>query len=165
MAWANDEPFWFRCPDFADVFLGREAIERLQTVRAIVCRDEICDERLQLGMGFVVVSLHCCYLEGTIHPLDLAIRLRVVHLGQPLLDAIFSTDAAEDLLEGVCVSLAIGELDAVIGQHGMDSGVSKSCWFALCFNASMRYAEVSEARGDPPCPASIQPSLAACSPA
>ena len=44
-------------------------------------------------------------------------------------------------------------------------GVSKACWFALCSCAPVRYAEVSEARGDPPCPASIRPNSAACLPA
>ncbi|MBO6886188.1 MAG: hypothetical protein JJ869_21810 [Marivita sp.] len=44
-------------------------------------------------------------------------------------------------------------------------GVSKSCWFALCSYVPVRYAEASEARGDPPCPASIRPNSAACLPA
>jgi len=46
-----------------------------------------------------------------------------------------------------------------------EGGVSKSCWFALCSDASVRYAEASEAPGDPPCPASIRPNSAACLPA
>jgi hypothetical protein len=44
-------------------------------------------------------------------------------------------------------------------------GVSKACLFALCSCGSVRYAEPSEARGDPPCPASIRPNSAACLPA
>jgi len=43
-------------------------------------------------------------------------------------------------------------------------GVRKSCWLALCSDASVRYAEPFEARGDPPCPASTRPSSAACLP-
>ena len=50
-------------------------------------------------------------------------------------------------------------------QQMVTGGVSKACWFALCSCAPVRYAEVSEARGDPPCPASIRPNSAACLPA
>ncbi|MBO6882195.1 MAG: patatin-like phospholipase family protein [Marivita sp.] len=49
--------------------------------------------------------------------------------------------------------------------HLKQGGVSKSCWFALCSYVPVRYAEASEARGDPPCPASIRPNSAACLPA
>ena len=44
-------------------------------------------------------------------------------------------------------------------------GVSKPCLFALCSCGSVRYAEASEAQGDPPCLASIRPNSAACLPA
>jgi len=50
-------------------------------------------------------------------------------------------------------------------EHAATGGVSKACWFALCSCGSVRYAEPSEARGDPPCPASIRPNSAACLPA
>jgi len=43
--------------------------------------------------------------------------------------------------------------------------VSKACWFLLCSDASVGYAEASEAQGDPPCPVLIRPNSAACSPA
>ena len=53
----------------------------------------------------------------------------------------------------------------VLCAHAGVGGVSKSCWFALCSCASVRYAEATEAPGDPPCPASTRPSSAACLPA
>ena len=56
------------------------------------------------------------------------------------------------------------------GQDGelpvaIPGGVSRSCLFALCSDASVRYAEASATPGDPPCPASIRPNSAACLPA
>ena len=43
-------------------------------------------------------------------------------------------------------------------------GDSKPCWFALCSDWSVRYAEASAVPGDTPCPASIRPNSAACLP-
>ena len=53
-----------------------------------------------------------------------------------------------------------GALDSVL-----TGDVSKACWFLLCSDASVGYAEASEAQGDPPCPVLIRPNSAACSPA
>jgi len=44
----------------------------------------------------------------------------MLHFGQPVLDAVFAADAVEDVLQGVPILLAIGELDAVLGEHGVD---------------------------------------------
>jgi len=49
--------------------------------------------------------------------------------------------------------------------HSWGGDVSKACWFLLCSDASVGYAEASEAQGDPPCPVLIRPNSAACSPA
>lgn len=40
-------------------------------------------------------------LDGAVHPLDLTIGPRMLHLGQPVLDAVLAADAVEDVLEGV----------------------------------------------------------------
>ncbi|WP_425459534.1 transposase [Histidinibacterium lentulum] len=61
-----------------------------------------------------------------------------------------------------CGKTWTGGTAALLARLG---GVSKPCWFALCSDASVRYAEASEARGDPPCPALIRPNSAACLPA
>jgi hypothetical protein len=41
-------------------------------------------------------------------------------LGQAVLDRMLIADPVEDVVEGVFVVRHVGELDAVIGQHGVD---------------------------------------------
>ena len=69
----------------------------------------------------------------------------------------------------IYLDLAAGRLPQPLKLGGRlywpEGGVSKACWFALCSCAPVRYAEVSEAQGDPPCPASIRLNSAACLPA
>ena len=40
---------------------------------------------------------------------------------ESVFDAIFTTDAIEDMHEGVFITGAIGELDTAVGQDSMDS--------------------------------------------
>ena len=82
-------------------------------------------EDLDVGASFVVAGVvaaaHGGVLERAVHPFDLAIGPRVVGLRQPVLDAMFPADAAEDVLHCEDVAVAMGKLDAVVGQDGMDS--------------------------------------------
>ncbi len=50
-------------------------------------------------------------------------------------------------------------------RHALAGSVSKRSSFALCSDASVRYAEAPRPQGDLPCPASIRPNSAACLPA
>jgi hypothetical protein len=45
----------------------------------------------------------------------------VVHLGQPVLDPVLVAHTIEDVLEVPDVLLAGRELDAVVGEHGVDA--------------------------------------------
>jgi hypothetical protein len=54
MGWIKVESFWLVCPDFADVFVGREASECLQPTRKVVCCEEISEMGAQLVMAIVV---------------------------------------------------------------------------------------------------------------
>jgi hypothetical protein len=60
------------------------------------------------------------FLNGPIHPLDLSVGLGVFHLSQTMLDAVIVADPVEDVLEGISVAGPVGELDAIIGQDGMN---------------------------------------------
>ena len=48
VGWVDFELAWLTCPDFADVFERREALQRLQSAGVIICRDEIGDVRFKL---------------------------------------------------------------------------------------------------------------------
>ena len=120
MGWIERKSVWLDCPDFADVFEGRESFEGLQSSSIIVGVDEVVEMRSQLGMAVVMVSLDRRFLDCAVHPFDLAVGPGMLDLGQPVLDLMFVTDPVEDVVEGIFVVRHIGELDAVIGQHGVD---------------------------------------------
>ena len=79
--------------------------------------------RAQLVVVLGVEALDGCVLDRPVHPLDLAVRPRVVRLGQPVLDPIGFADHVEahrPRIDGVPVPGLLGELDAVVGQYGVD---------------------------------------------
>jgi hypothetical protein len=47
----------------------------------------------------------------------------MVGVGEVVLDAILVADAFKDMLNGADITLAVSELKAVIGEHGVDLGV------------------------------------------
>lgn len=72
--------------------------------------------RAQLSVVVVAVSLDGCVLDRAVHPLDLAVRSRMVRFGQPVLDAIDLADHVESHrpgVDGVPVPRLLCELDAV----------------------------------------------------
>jgi hypothetical protein len=102
---------------FADGFVGREALKRLQSSPEIVGVDEVGEVAPQLGMIVVVEAFDGGVLDGAVHSLDLAVGPGMLHLGEPVLDAILVADAIEDVMEGVFVTGLAGELDAVARQE------------------------------------------------
>ena len=74
----------------------------------------------ELVVAVVVEPLHGGVLDRAVHSLDLTIRPGMFHLGQPVLNPMFPADAAEDVLHCEDVALAVGELDAVVGEEGME---------------------------------------------
>lgn len=76
--------------------------------------------RGQLGMAVVVIALDRGLLDRPVHALDLAVGPWMLHFGQAMLDAMSVAEPIEDMGEGVFVVRHIGELDAIIGKHGMD---------------------------------------------
>jgi hypothetical protein len=54
MDWIEGESVWFFCPDAADVFVGREAFQRLEPTAKIVSGDEVSQVAAQLVVGFTV---------------------------------------------------------------------------------------------------------------
>jgi hypothetical protein len=51
MGWTECESFGFDCPDFADVFVGGEALEGLEPASIIVGVDEVAEVGLELSMA------------------------------------------------------------------------------------------------------------------
>ena len=113
VGWIDIESLGFACPDFADVFVRRKALQRLQSACAIVGYNEVGNVRFKLRMGIVVIPFYRRFLDRPVHPLNLPVGPGVVHLGKALVDFIRSAYTTEDLFEGEPLLLAVGELDAV----------------------------------------------------
>jgi hypothetical protein len=83
------------------------------------------DVRFELDVRAVMVALNGRLLERSVHPLNLTIGPRMVWLRQPVLDAVRVTEHVEHMGAPACrrsetILWQIGELDAVVGEHGMD---------------------------------------------
>jgi len=104
---------------------------------AIVAVDEVSDECVAVGMVVeavfsVVASVGFNGPEGfgqaSVEALHLAVGLRVVWPGEPVLDAVVGAEPVERMVpRGLVVRLvflvdgeAVGELGAVVGEYGMD---------------------------------------------
>lgn len=74
----------------------------------------------QLLMIFVIVSFDGCFLEGTVHTLDLAVGPGMIWFGQAIFRTVVQTDAIKDMQEGAPVFFAVGELDTIVCQDGVD---------------------------------------------
>ena len=77
----------------------------------------------QLGVVVVVVALDGGVLDRAVHAFDLAVGPRMIRLGQPVLDVVRRTDHVEAHRpggDGVSVSGLFGELDAIVGEDGVD---------------------------------------------
>ena len=71
-------------------------------------------------MALVVEALNRGLLYGSVHPFDLSVGPRMLQFCKPVLDAVLSADTIEDVFEGISIPLAIRELDAIIGEDGVD---------------------------------------------
>ena len=112
---------WFLLPTCTDELEGREALEGLQAFGEVVGYQERVQVFFELLMGLVMIALNGGLLERAVHPLDLSIPIRpgMVRLGEAVINAVLSAHAVEDMDTRELVLLAVGELDAVIGQHRM----------------------------------------------
>jgi hypothetical protein len=134
MGWVKDEAVGLLGPDFADVLVGREPVERFEAPSEVVGGDEVDQVSLQLLMVVVVITLHGRFLESAVHSLDLAVCPRMVRFGEPMLNAVFVAGTVEGVATPYrsrlgAVARQIGELDAVVGKDGVDlvgNGIDQS---------------------------------------
>ena len=125
MDWIEFESVRLTSPLFADELVWCEAVERLQTPAKVVGVDEVLKVPAQLIVVVIVEALDGGVFDGPVHPFHLAIRPRMVDLGEPVLDAVLVADAIEDVVKRLFVAGMVGELDAVVRQHGVN-GVGHS---------------------------------------
>ncbi len=76
--------------------------------------------RCKLGMAVVMIALNGGLLDRAVHALDLTVGPGMLDFGEPVFDVVLIADPVEDMVEGVLVVRHVGELDAIIGEHGVD---------------------------------------------
>ena len=126
MDWIERKSFRGLSPEFAQILVWREAIERLESTGEVVGSEEVVQVRFELVMGVVEVSLHRSVLDGPVHAFDLPVCPWMVGLGEAVFDSMNEAEPVEGVPTEACRwSLAIlrqvGELDPVVGEHGMDA--------------------------------------------
>src|SRR5215210_300783 len=134
MDWIESESIGLDCPGSADELVGCEAFEGLEAASEVVGSDEVGEVRFELLVVIVMEALNGGLLEGPVHSLDLTVRPRVLHLGEAMLDAVFTAAHVEHMRHvasrrAIRVARWKGELDAVVGEdsvdlvgHGLDQG-------------------------------------------
>ena len=125
MEWIEPELIRVFCPAFANVFVRRQPSEGFEPLREIIGSQEGCEMVFQLGMAVVVEAFDGGFLDCPVHPFNLSVGPGVLHFCKPVFDAVVPADTVEDVLEGVSIPFAIGELDAIVGEHSVD-GVGDS---------------------------------------
>lgn len=86
------------------MFEWREALESLQALCEVISCNEGLEVVCQLCMRVVVIALHGGVFQRPVHALDLAVRPRMIDLGEAVFDIIFATDAVKDVLAGVFIA-------------------------------------------------------------
>ena len=119
------ESLGFFCPHFADELIGGQAFKRLQASPVVVGVDEDAEVGLELLVAVVMVSFDGGFLDGPVHPFDLAVGPGMLHFGKPVLDAVLTAAHVEHVRHvasgrAVGVARREGELDAVVRQDGVD---------------------------------------------
>lgn len=130
----EDESLWLGSPDLADVFVGGEALQGLEPAGEVVGSDEVAEMVTELLMAAVVEAMDGGFLDGPTHALDLAVGPRMLGLGQTVIDVVLGAGILEgvspealaighcllDLRDGVAASARRREVDAIVGENGMD---------------------------------------------
>lgn len=60
------------------------------------------------------------FFDGPIHSLNLAISPGMLNLGEAMSNAMFSADAAKNVIASVPIAGTVRKLDTVIGQYRME---------------------------------------------
>lgn len=91
---------------------------------------QVGEVRAQLIVAVVVEAFDGGFLDGAVHPLDLAVGPGMVWLGEPVFDVIRLADHVEAHLArpgGVSIAGLFGELDAIVAAPRRPSVRSRSC--------------------------------------
>jgi hypothetical protein len=112
--------FWLFLPASAEVCIRGESFERLESLGEVRGQQECLQVGFQGLVGLVVICFHRGVFARAVHAFHWASRPGMVGVGQPMVAARLMTDAITEMLKGVLLALAVGKLEAMIGQPGVD---------------------------------------------
>jgi hypothetical protein len=118
----NGKASWLVFPAWADVLIGGESFQRFESLREIIGHQKSVQMFFQVVMSLVVRLLHGGCFEGAVHAFHLAFGPGVVSCGEAVFDTVLLTHTLKDMLEGICIPLAVGKLEAVVGEHRLNGG-------------------------------------------
>ena len=126
MDWVESKSIRGLRPEFAEVFVGREPSECLESSSEVVGFEEVGQVRFELFVGVVKVALDRCVLNGSIHAFDLSVCPGMVRFGKAVFDSVSVAQPVEGMAapsgrNSSTVLRQVGELDTVVGEHGVDA--------------------------------------------
>jgi len=75
---------------------------------------------LKLAVVVVMKVFDGGFLDRAIHSLNLAICPRIAHLDEAVFEPVLAANAVKNVREGVRIQGAVGQLNAVVDQPGVD---------------------------------------------
>lgn len=73
IGWIDDKAFWFILPAFDDVFIRSRSSQGFEPPGEITGTQKVVEMTSQLLMIIVMIAFGGCFLESTVHALDLAL--------------------------------------------------------------------------------------------
>jgi hypothetical protein len=113
-------------PEFADGFVGCEAAEGLESSGEVVGCDEVGQVGFELFVRVVEEAFDGGFLDGSVHAFDLTIGPGMVRLGEAVFDSVDMAGPIEGMAAEaggwpLAILGKVGELDSVVGEHGVDT--------------------------------------------
>src|ERR1700722_12754765 len=126
MDWVESKSVRGLCPEFAEVFVGSEAFEGLESSGEVVGAEEVGQVRFELIVSVVEVWFDGGVLDGPVHAFDLPVGPGMVGFGKPVFDSLDMAGAVEGMSAKTCrgplsVPRKVSELDSLVGEHGVDA--------------------------------------------
>src|SRR5918999_847494 len=105
---------WFFMPALTDILIGGKPFECFESLREVIGHQKGMQMLFQMVMSLVVIFFHSGVFKRAVHAFHLTIGPGMVSFGEAMLDAILLADAIENMMEGVLIALAVGELNTII---------------------------------------------------
>jgi hypothetical protein len=112
--------FGLLLPALTDIFIRRKPSKDCESLGAIIGHQEGMEVLFEGLMRLVIEVFDRGFLKGTVHALDLAVGPGTMRVGEAMRNAMLLAYTPQDMLEGICILLAVGELATVVRQEGVD---------------------------------------------